>query len=179
LAFFILHIGIFVVLPLMRFGLTRRLGVAAQGRHILIPTATALVALLIWGVATALPLRWQRPVFTLIVVGFLVWSGAHLSNLANTGVPSLPIRTLPQAAEWLPNPVTVRFGDQLELASYDIRPAPERAELQVDLAFRSTGVLNENYLLKVELLNSVGEAVSHWLGYTGNGRVPTLQAAAP
>ncbi len=174
LVLFIFHTSLFFILPLLRFGLTRRLSVAAQGRHILIPAATAIVALLIWGLLAVIPPRWQRFAFGMIIAGFIGWTGAHLHQFATPAVPPLPLRTLPQAAEWLPDPANARFGDSIELVTYEVTPQPANGLLQVNLAWRALAHVNESYLLKVELVNSDEQVVSHWLGYNGQGRVPTL-----
>lgn len=172
------HLGLFVILPLVRFSLSRRLGQTAQGRHILIPAATATAVLIVWGVATALPDRRRRWVFSLLVAGLVIWTGVHLYRLDTFSAPLLPMRTLPQAAAWLSQPVNVLFkdpaGGQVELVSYDIDPQPERGLLHLALAWRSVAHTNQSYLLAVNLLNPQGEIVSHWIGYNGHGRLPTL-----
>ena len=174
LLLFVFHIGIFFILPLIRFNLTRRLSVAAQGRHILIPAATAIVALLVWGLIAAIPQRWQRPAFTVLIIGFMGWTGVHLSQYRTLPTTPLPLRTLPQAAEWLPHPVNATFGDSVELVSYELDPQPARGLLGVNLAWRSLAHTNESYLLKLTLIDRAGKVVSHWLGYNGQGRLPTL-----
>jgi hypothetical protein len=42
------------------------------------------------------------------------------------------------------------------------------------LAWRSVAYANQSYLLEVTLLNIHGQVVSHWTGYNGQGRLPTL-----
>jgi len=168
------HVGLFFILPLVRFGLSRRLGQTAQGRHILIPAAAAIVGLLVWGLVTATPKRLHRWVFPAIIGGLIVWTGAHLYRLNTFSAPLLPLRTLPEAAKWLPHPANVQFGDKVVLVSYDISPAPERGLLHLELAWRPLSHINENYLLQVELVDATGRVVSHWLGYNGHGRLPTL-----
>ena len=168
------HVAIFFILPLIRFGLSRRLGQTAQGRHILIPAAAAIAGLLIWGLVTVIPPRVQRWVFLLLLAGLVSWTGLHLYQLATLTPPPLPLRTLPQAAEWLPYPVNAQFDDKVELVSYDIDPQPEHGLLRLDLAWRSLAPSNESYLVKVTLVNTTGQVVSHWLGYNGRGRAPTL-----
>lgn len=168
------HVALFVILPLIRFGLSRRLGQTAQGRHILIPAAAAAVGLLVWGVMAATPRRWQPWIFAAILTGLLGWTGAHLYRLATFAAPPLPMRTLPQAAEWLPQPVNAQFGEAIELVSYEINPQPAQGQLRLNLAWRSLAQVNENYLLKIVLLDRQGQVVSHWQGYNGQGRLPTL-----
>jgi len=174
LALFIFHVSIFVIAPLVRFGLSRRLGQTAQGRHILIPAAGAIAVLLTWGLATVIPRRWQRLIFSIIIIGFIGWTGVNIYHLATFSPPLLPLRTISQAAEWLPYPVNAKFGDSIELISYDIDPQPEHDLLSIDLAWRSLAHVNENYLLKVTVINEAGEVVSHWSGYNGQGRLPTF-----
>jgi hypothetical protein len=174
LGLMLFHVGLFFVLPLIRFGLTRRLGVAAQGRHILIPAATAIAALVVWGLAAVIPRRWRGSVFGVIIGALIGWTGLHLYQLYITATPLLPMRTLSQAAEWLPEPVNAQFGDAIELVSYELDPQPTQGQLNLNLAWRSLNTVNENHLLKITLLNEAGEPVSQWVGYNGNGRLPTL-----
>lgn len=174
LLFFGLHIALFLVLPLIRFGLTRRLSVAAQGRHILIPAATALMALLVWGLAAVIPTRWHKASFSAIICLFAMWTGLHLYELNTTATIPLPLRSTAQAATWLENPSTAQFGETIALVSYTLTPQPEQGSLQLELAWRSLAYANENYLLQVELFDDDGQLVSHWSGYHGQGRLPTL-----
>lgn len=172
LALLVFHIAVFFVLPLLRFGLSRRLGETAQGRHILIPAAAAVVGLIVWVLASTIPARWQGWVFSFIVVGMIGWTGAHLHRL-NTFEPlPVPLRTLPQAAEWLPDPVHAQFGDVAELVSYNLDSGQDR--LALTLAWRSVAPTNESYLLTVNLVDDQGQIVSYWTGYNGHGRLPTL-----
>lgn len=175
LGLLLFHTGLFVVLPLVRFGLTRRLSVAAQGRHILIPAAAAIAGLLVWGLVRAVPPRRQRLALGLVVAGLAAWSGAHLYHLAaDTSRPPLPLRTLPQAAGWLAHPVQVKFGEAIELAGYELRPLAGQGQLRLDLAWRCLATVNESYQLRLDLLDGQGRVVSYWQGYHGHGRVPTL-----
>jgi hypothetical protein len=103
----------------------------------------------------------------------MAWTGMHVYRLAATASP-LPLRTTPEAAEWLSTPSNVRFGDAVELVSYNIAVVPELGLMNLNLAWRSLEHVNENYLLIVQLVNSQEEVVSHWVGYNGQGRVPTL-----
>lgn len=170
----VFHISLFVILPLIRFGLSRRLGQTAQGRHILIPAAAAVMGLIVWGLAAAIPARWQRWFFTGLMVGLVVWTGAHLYRLATFAPPPLPLRTLSQAAEWLARPLGAKFGEAVELVSYELDPQPRQGRLNLTLAWRSLAQVNQNYLLQVILADSTGQAVTHWLGYPAQGRLPTL-----
>ncbi len=169
----IFHIALFIILPLVRFELSRRLGQTAQGRHILIPAAAAVI-LLVWGLAALLPRRWQGIVLSLVIAAFLGWSSAHLYALNSFAAPLLPYRALPQAAEWLPRPVGAKFGDSLELVSYQLDPQPAQGRLNLALGWRSLVEVKENYLLHITLTDQAGQVVSHWSGYNGQGRLPTL-----
>ena len=168
------HIGLFFILPLIRFILTRRLSVAAQGRHILIPAAAAVVALLMWGLVIAVPRRWQTFAFAVLVALFVAWSGLHLYDINASARPALPLRTSPQAAEWLAEPIHATFGEALDLVSYEVDPQPDRGRVRVDLAWRSGKHVAESYLLKIILVDPDGTVLSHWIGYNGQGRLPTL-----
>jgi hypothetical protein len=172
----VFHICIFLAIPILRFFMTRRIGETAQGRHILIPTAVAIVALIVWGIGTITPCRWRKPVFAAIIAAFIGWTGLHVYQLAENPPPYLPMRTVAQAAEWLPESANAQFGDnsELELVSYQLNPQPAQGQLGVELAWRSLESVNENYMLRVTLLNQAGQPVSGWAGYHGAGRLPTL-----
>lgn len=175
LALLAFHVAIFFILPLFRFILTRRLSVAAQGRHILIPAAAAIAGLLVWGLVTLLPVRWQRAVLAGVIAIFAGWTGLHLYQFAGPAQASpLPLRTVSEAAAWLPHPVEAQFGPALTLASYDLQAQPEAGRLRLELGWRSLAQVNENYLLNVELVDATGQVVAHWIGYNGQGRLPTL-----
>ncbi len=178
LALMLFHISLFIILPLVRFGLSRRLGQTAQGRHILIPAAAAIVILMVWGLAQIIPLRWQRWLFPALIIGLVTWNGAHLYRLDTFVPPPLPMRTLPQAAAWELYPVEASFSDphggKVELVSYDIKAEPEQGWLRLNLAWRSISYSNQSYLLKVTMLDDQGQAVSYWEGYHGDGRLPSL-----
>jgi 4-amino-4-deoxy-L-arabinose transferase-like glycosyltransferase len=168
------HIGIFLILPLLRFNLTRRIGETAQGRHILMPSLLAVVILVIWGAAAALPPRGRPWGLALLLVGFISWTGAHVVYLYNSTPTPVPMRTIAQAAAWLSHPAGAKFGEAVELVSYELDPRPAEGSLHLNLAWRSLAYTNENYLLKIVLLDRQGQVVSHWAGFTGQGRLPTL-----
>ncbi len=168
------HLALLVVIPLVRFETSGRIGQTAQGRHILVPAATVIVALLVWGVAALLPRRRLGLGLGIILAAFIVWSGLHLSHLMQPGTPPLPLRTLAQAAAWLPQPVNARFGENIELVSYDLEPQPAQGRLSLSLGWRSLGYVNESYLLDVQVVDNAGAILSQWVGYHGQGRLPTL-----
>lgn len=168
------HTALFVVLPLVRFGLSRRLGQTAQGRHILIPAATAIVILIVWGIATAIPRHRQHWVFITMIAGFVGWTGLHLYRLDTFEATLLPMRTVAQAAAWLPHPIHAQFGETAELVSYDLIPQPEQGLVQVTLGWQALAYTNESYLVQVRLIDAAGQVVSDWTGYNGQGRLPTL-----
>ena len=170
------HILLLCVIPVLRFATSGRLGQTAQGRHILIPAAAAIIALLAWGLAAALPQqRWQRLALAAIVAVMMVWSGAHFYRLAEQPASLLPMRTVAYAADWLPQSVEQgQFGEGIELVSYALTPHPDAGQLTVELAWRSLGFVNQNYLVALTLTAADGTPVSQWIGYHGAGQIPTL-----
>jgi hypothetical protein len=168
------HLSIVFILPLIDFFMNRRLGKTAQGRHIFIPAAAALAGLIGWGLTTALPQRWRRWLFPVIVISLIGWTVGHIQRLATFDPALLPLRTIPQAAEWLPDMVEAQFGEAIELVSYELDPQLDQGLVRMTLAFRSLAYVNQNYLLSLKLVDSQGKIVSHWTGYNGHGRLPTL-----
>jgi hypothetical protein len=168
------HLLVLCLIPLLRFATSGRLGQTAQGRHILMPAATAIVALLAWGLVSIIPKRWHTPTLTAIIAGLVVWSGLHVLLLSQDQTPLLPLRTVAQAAEWLPEEVKTDFGDVIELVSYDLSVPPTEDRVELTLGWRSLARVNENYRLRINVVNQAGTPVAGWLGYNGDGRLPTL-----
>lgn len=168
------HIALFIILPLLRFFLSRRIGETAQGRHILIPAAAAVIILILWGLVKAIPTQWHLRVFSAISIGLILWTSVSISHLATFAAPPVPMRTVPQAATWLSHPVNAKFGDAVELVSYDVVPNPKVGSLNLSLAWRALGHISENYRLQVEVVDQQQQVKSRWIGYHGNGQLPTL-----
>ncbi len=166
----VFHISLFFILPIVRFWLSRRIGETAQGRHILIPAAAAVIILMVWGIIKVIP-RYGQPLIGLI---FLGWTVAHGHRLATFVSPPLPMRTIPQTAVWLPQQLNAKFGDEIELVSYELKPQPENNDLQIYLAWRSLKVVTKNSMVKISLLNKQQQILSYWLGHPAQGRIPTL-----
>ena len=174
LSLLLTHVALFIVLPLIRFNLTRRLSVAAQGRHILIPAAIAVAALLVWGLLRALPQRWQRTSLGAVVAVLLIWCGAHIVQLNSERPAYLPLRTNAQAAAWLAEPINAQFGEGVELVSFEYTVDAAAGALDLELAWRSIDHVNESYRSLITIRDADGQSVSHWTGYHANGRLPTL-----
>ncbi len=60
------------------------------------------------------------------------------------------------------------------MVSYELEPQPEQGQLRLNLAWRSLAYINENYLLELTVRDTQDQIVSHWLGFNGQGRLPTL-----
>ncbi|MDM8520639.1 glycosyltransferase family 39 protein [Anaerolineales bacterium HSG6] len=191
LMLFASHIGLFILLPIIRFGLSRRIGETAQGRHILVPAVGAVIILIGWGLATVIPKYWQRLLFPLIIVTFIGWSVAHWHRLATFEMAPLPMRTAqllepvagnstsssssPELVEGGERgEVSAMFGDTLTLLDYQITPQPTQSALALEFVWQTRISVKKNYLLSVMVLNQDDMVVSHWLGHPGQGRMPTL-----
>ena len=163
------HVGLFLLLPIMRFNLAGRLSQSAQGRHILIPAATAVMGLIVWGLLAIIPIRWQRLTFIMLTISLTLWTAQHIQALAVSVPPAVPLRTIATAD--MPPP-KVNFDDKIALQDYQLTVEP--TQLQLNLTWRALTFLNENYLYQVTILNQTQQPVLHWQGYHGQGRVPTL-----
>lgn len=168
------HIGLFIILPIIRFWLSRRIGETAQGRHILIPAVAPIILLLVWGLATVIPPRAHRATFSVIVILFCGWSLAHWHRLATFEAPPLPFRTYAYVAPSFSQPAPPAMIESLELVGYRLIPQPDQAALEVDLAWTPNAPVQQNYLLELRLMDIDHQVVSQWLGHPGQGRVPTL-----
>jgi len=165
------HIGLFILLPIIRFWLSRRIGETAQGRHILIPAVAAVILLIVWGLVTAIPKQRQPLIFPLIIVSFMGWSIAHWHRLTIFEMPPLPMRTALAATN---QPIDPTVADTFDLLDYKIIPQPTQNTVLLTFTWQPKATVTRNYLLNIDILDNENKVVSHWRGYTGQGRVPTL-----
>jgi hypothetical protein len=174
LALLALQVGLLLPLPLLRFYLTHNLAETAQGRHILFPAAAAIGLLLTAGLSAWLPAAHRRLAGLALAAGLLAVSLVTFIGLILPSLPpSLPVRTTADAVQDVPNPIHALFGGSVELVGYQVGAASRDGMLPVTLVWRSRGSAEEDYLVRLSLLDRGGQVRSLWLGQPVNGRYPT------
>ncbi len=183
LALLLLHLGIPLVLPLLRYAITWSLADTAQGRHLLFPAAPAFAILWVWGLGEVvvrsrpaqeeLPRPWLTFAFLAPGLFLLAWTGVQLWTMTWAYNPLLPVRTVPEAAAQAAYPVNQAFNDFVTLAGYSTERDPEGRVLRLDLLWQATGGNPVDYLTEVSLVDEAGQVLVLWLGYPANGRYPT------
>jgi hypothetical protein len=174
LALLACQVGLMLPFPVLRFYMTHNMAETAQGRHVLFPAAAAIGLLLAAGVSAWLPAAYRRLAGLALAGGLLAVSLVTFFGLTLPALPpSLPVRTTADAAQDVPNPVHALFGDSLELVGYQVGAASRDGMLPVTLVWRSRASAEEDYFVRLSLLDRGGQVRSLWLGQPVNGRYPT------
>jgi hypothetical protein len=160
----IVHIGLFMVLPVLRFWLTGDVNInIAAGQHVIFLIGPAVVLLLVYGLRAYLsPAHLAGIIFIVAALSL----GQSLSLVGRLYTPAWPIQTVPLAKT---EQVRVSF-DSLSLLDYNLTAAPI---LQVGLSWRAETFMNEDYRVEITLLDHDRQAQARWLGQPLNGRYPT------
>jgi len=146
---------------------------AAQGRHILLPAASAIAILLVWG--------WSRVSPRLgpgVATGLLLWSFLGQTGWAAIVYPP-PIPVWPASeASAAPvitpaRPVNRPLTESLRLAAFDWQPVSDGRVLAVTLWWQSAAIAAQDYLIDLTLIGPDGQPVGHTAGHPALGRYPT------
>ena len=169
---FILHVLLFLPLPLLRFVLSRRLNDAAQGRHLLFPAGPAIVVLVMVGWLAWFRPQWRNRVALITAGLMMIWAIGHLLYLGLAYPPPLPVRTTPGPQVQVEQPSQVNFGDVLMLTGYQTKLINHGMVLQVDLLWRSLNQAWEDYRTEITLVDRRKQPQLRWMSHPDNGRFP-------
>ncbi len=143
---------------------------AAQGRHLLLPAASAIAILLVWG--------WSRISARLgpgVVAGLLVWSFLGQTGWAAIVYPPpIPVWPAPSGPVIAPaRPVNITLADTLRLTAFDWQPTAAGRALAVTLWWQSEAIATQDYLIELTLTGPDGQPLGHSVGHPAAGRYPT------
>ncbi|MCG3210503.1 MAG: hypothetical protein FOGNACKC_04134 [Anaerolineae bacterium] len=142
---------------------------AVQGRHILLPAATAIPLLLVWGWQ-----RWSGRLRPVVVAGLLLWSVIGQVGWAALAYPGpLPVWTTAHPPAGLPRSELATPVDGLRLLAADWQPAVAKPALAVTLWWQAETRLPEDVRVELTLLDAAGQPVTFIAGQPLNGRYPT------
>jgi hypothetical protein len=177
------HVGLAMVLPLIRYLATFSLADTAQGRHLLFQAAPALAVLGVWGLLLT-GRHWRRNLqasagdlahFTVpaLPLFLLVWSLSQLQTMTWAYPSPLPVWTRPEVKGQISQPLEQPLNEAVTLLGYDSQLDPTNRILRLDLWWQATALSPVDYLTQVKLLDAQGLVQAQWLGYSANGRYPT------
>lgn len=170
LALLALVVALLVPFPLLRFFLTYNVLETGQGRHLLYPAAQSIPLLLVLGW-----LHWTRRAWVVAVVPLLLlgWTVYQVRYMTSTYPDPLPVRTTTFNPATIPQPLRYDFGDDIRLLGYDFQPDEALAIINLTLFWEARQSMNENYRVRVQLVDETGASAFTWLSHPVNGLYPT------
>ena len=138
-----------------------------QGRHLLLPAASAIPILLVWGWD-----RWSPKLGQIVATGLLLWTA--LIQIGWAGVvypPPMPVWTAPPSS--LPPAAQLLVGDSIALVDVTWAKTTGRPALAVTLRWQAVQPVTADYLVELSLKDKTGNLVGYSLGHPVQGRYPT------
>jgi hypothetical protein len=170
LALLILHALLIVPLLAVRILFSFDPREVAQGRHLLMPAASAIALLWVWGWT-----RWSVRLGQAVAAGLLLWSAlGQLGWAVAAYPPPLPVwlKEIPPVGLAGLQPVNHTLAGAMRLTGVSWRETPP-ASLEVTLGWESLALLPADYLVELTLLDSTGQLISYTAGHPVQGRYPT------
>ncbi|MCK6624872.1 MAG: glycosyltransferase family 39 protein [Anaerolineae bacterium] len=143
---------------------------AVQGRHLLLPAASAIAILWAWGWS-----HWSGRLGAALVVGLLLWSGLGQVGWAAAAYPAPMPVWVKQAPPTLPaglHPLDENLAEGMRLTGVSWRETSS-ASLEVTLWWEASAFMPADYLIELSLQDQAGLLVSYTLGQPVQGRYPT------
>jgi hypothetical protein len=144
---------------------------AAQGRHLLLPAASAIPILLVWGWE-----QWSPKIGPIVVAGLLLWSVlGQIGWAAITYPPPIPVWSggAPETVRISEPPRSETFAKTMRLIGFDWQPTAGAGSLEIALWWEALASMSEDYLVELTLSDSAGRVVSYDLSHPVQGRYPT------
>lgn len=174
ISLFLFHSAVMLIFPLVRYAILRDLTQSAQGRHLLFPTVTIIPLLFVLG-WQGVTRFWQRGL-PLVLLGFLLlWNLAQTIRIASfydSVHTLLPVTTTPNALQNVQHPLSLAFGDHLQLRGYNLDLQSEAGALALSLYWQSESYPDEDYRRRVMLVRDE-QLYRDWLSYPTNALYPT------
>lgn len=169
LALLLLHALLITPLLLARILFSFDPREVVQGRHLLMPAASALAILWVWGWS-----RWPVRLAPAVAAGLLLWSVLGQVGWAAVAYPPpLPVWTKQAPPSTLAglHPVNRTLAGAMRLTGVSWRETP--ASLEVTLAWEALALMPADYLVELTLLDPAGQPASYNAGQPVQGRYPT------
>ncbi|MCB0174406.1 MAG: glycosyltransferase family 39 protein, partial [Anaerolineae bacterium] len=167
LSLLLVHTFLIVPLLLIRVLLSFDPREVAQGRHLLLPAASAMAILLVWGWD-----QWSSKLSWLAVGGLLLWTIiGQLGWAVAVYPPPIPVWPQPVMAAPAANSQGTTLVDGIKLI--DVSHRTHSDALEVTLRWESLATIKADYLVELSLLDSAGNVIGYNLSQPVNGRYPT------
>jgi hypothetical protein len=176
LGLFVLHLLALLPLMLIRHSFNGFAPETAQGRHVLMSSASAVGVMLAIGWSSwahSRPLNWLKPLLPGVL---LFWSVTQLYYIYHYLPKPAPISAetatryrVPEVEVSLNRPLI----EGIELAGYSITEQPEKKTLTVTTVWVAHQPSQNDYLTELEFLDQSGQPVSGWIGHPAGGVYPT------
>ena len=171
LTLLLLHVAVFLPLPLIRFAVTGNVSDTGQGRHLLFPAASALAILFVWGISELGIRNYELGIKTYSLL-LIFWNIQQLTVMTHAYPAPLPVQTVPTATQQAQHRLDKVMAENLTLIGYN-DPQIVNESLQIELIWQATGIIPTDYLTELSLVSTATHTVSQWLGHPLNGRYPT------
>jgi len=177
LGLFVLHLLALFPLMLIRHYFNGAAPETAQGRHVLMSSASAVGIMLAVGWcywARTRPFNWLKPVLPGILllwsVTQLYWIHHYFPKLAPISAEAATRYRVPTVEVLLNQPVV----EGVNLVGYSAQAQPNAGTLAVTVVWSAASQPAQNdYLTEIELSDSTGRPVSGWVGHPADGMYPT------
>jgi 4-amino-4-deoxy-L-arabinose transferase-like glycosyltransferase len=172
LALLLFHTLLILPLIVMRVFISFDPVEAVQGRHLLLPAASAISILLVWGWD-----QWSHRLGPIVVAVLLVWSVlGQVGWAAVTYPPPMPVwsqEALPNVDPQPMQPVDETLVDGMALVGVSWSNVSPAKSLEVTLWWRALAPMGEDYLVELTLLDEAGSVAGYTVSHPVGGRYPT------
>jgi hypothetical protein len=158
------HIGLFMVLPYLRFVFTGQ-AVTAEGHHIFFPAGIALILLFVQGLKAWLAPKYLTGVL-FVLAGACLWQSTN--SVIESYSPPWPIQTVPLTED----EQAVATFDSMSLLNYEFEMITDQS-LRITLHWLAETSFSQDYQVELTLLDANGQLQTRWVGQPLNGRYPT------
>jgi len=137
-----------------------------QGRHLLLPAASAIPILLVWGWD-----RWTPKLGQIVAAGLLLWTVLVQIGWASAAYPPpMPVWTSEP-----PSQLAAKFlaGDSIALIDVTWQQSVGQPALAVTFRWQALQPIAADYLVELSLEDRAGNRVGYSLGHPVQGRYPT------
>lgn len=169
LGLLLFHSGLIIPLLLVRMFFSFDPQEAVQGRHLLLPAASAIPILLVWGWD-----QWSRRLAPAAIGGLLLWSLLGQLGWAAVTYPGpIPVWSETDQIPAGTQAIDESWSETIRLVAFGWKESAAADSVEVTLWWQAVGPAPEDYLVELALLDRTGRLVGYALGHPVQGRYPT------
>jgi hypothetical protein len=169
LGLLLFHSSLIIPLLLVRILFSFDPREAVQGRHLLLPAASAIPILLVWGWD-----HWSPRLAPAVIGGLLLWTLlGQLGWAAVTYPEPIPVWSETDQIPAGVQSVDESWNETIRLVAFERKETAAADSLKVTLWWQAVAPAPEDYLVELALLDRTGRLVGYTLGHPVQGRYPT------